>query len=267
MRAGARLQLDRRLYRRARRLRPWPQAMARFRRSRSIRPPESTTWTAGSRVAPAASTCSRACSCSASRATGCGPVSRAARPLVRRLWCCDHHDRAWNQHRLARDSPPPRAGFVVGDKLLLYGKGGLAIAQERHAVNLNQIRPRDQVCYRIDLGAKAVHTGLVVGAGAEYALGGNWSAKVEYDYIRMSGQAFTAPGTQTVNAPPQVGSIDVSRIVQQDAAGPAVDQIRCQLSLQFDAGGGGGKVLKSQRAGATSPSLPAAVFALVQRPH
>ena len=102
-----------------------------------------------------------------------------------------------------------RAGFVVGDKLLLYGKGGLAIAQERHAVNLNQTVPGIGLL-SIDLGAKAVHTGLVVGAGAEYALGGNWSAKIEYDYIRMSGQAFTAPGTQTVNAPPQVGSIDVS---------------------------------------------------------
>jgi outer membrane immunogenic protein len=58
------------------------------------------------------------------------------------------------------------------------------------------------------LNAKPVHTGVMVGAGAEYALGGNWSAKIEYDYIRMFGQAFTGTGIQTVNAPPVVGQID-----------------------------------------------------------
>jgi outer membrane immunogenic protein len=57
------------------------------------------------------------------------------------------------------------------------------------------------------LNAKPVHTGVVVGAGAEYALGGNWSAKIEYDYIRMFGQAFTGTGIETVNAP-VVGQID-----------------------------------------------------------
>ena len=43
--------------------------------------------------------------------------------------------------------------------------------------------------------------------GLEYAFLPNWSAKIEYDYIRMAAQAFTAAGSQTVNAPPQVGSI------------------------------------------------------------
>ena len=54
-----------------------------------------------------------------------------------------------------------------------------------------------------------MHTGVVVGAGAEYALGGNWSAKIEYDYIRMFGQSFTGTGIQNVNAPPVVGQIDL----------------------------------------------------------
>jgi outer membrane immunogenic protein len=98
-----------------------------------------------------------------------------------------------------------RAGFVVGDKLLLYGKGGLAIAGERHAVNATLTAAGGSASFA--LNAKAVHTGLVVGAGAEYALGGNWSAKIEYDYIRMAGQAFTAAGTQTFNAPPTIGTI------------------------------------------------------------
>ena len=98
-----------------------------------------------------------------------------------------------------------RAGFVVGDKLLLYGKGGLAIAGERHALSATQIAAGGSAT--IALNAKAAHTGVVVGVGAEYALGGNWSAKIEYDYIRMAAQAFSATGSQSVNAPPQVGSI------------------------------------------------------------
>ena len=102
-----------------------------------------------------------------------------------------------------------RAGFVVGDKLLLYGKGGVAIAGERHSLNLTQTSPGFGSTSFV-LNAKAVHTGVVVGAGAEYALGGNWSARIEYDYIRMAGQTFTGTGTETINAPPPAGTIDLS---------------------------------------------------------
>jgi outer membrane immunogenic protein len=100
-----------------------------------------------------------------------------------------------------------RAGFVVGDKLLLYGKGGLAIAEEKQSAAAAQTDPGIGIQV-IALNAKPVHTGVVVGAGAEYALGGNWSAKIEYDYIRMFGQAFTGTGTQTINIPPVVGQAD-----------------------------------------------------------
>ena len=102
-----------------------------------------------------------------------------------------------------------RAGFVVGDKLLLYGKGGVAIAEEKHSINLAATVPGGTAL--IALNAKPVHTGVVAGAGAEYALGGNWSAKIEYDYIRMFGQAFTGTGTAFTNVPPQVGTIDFAQ--------------------------------------------------------
>jgi outer membrane immunogenic protein len=103
-----------------------------------------------------------------------------------------------------------RAGFVVGDKLLLYGKGGLAIAEEKQSATVTQTIPGVGSA-AFALNAKPVHTGVVVGAGAEYALGGNWSAKIEYDYIRMFGQAFTGTGIETVNAPPAVGQIDFAQ--------------------------------------------------------
>ena len=99
-----------------------------------------------------------------------------------------------------------RAGFVVGDRLMLYGKGGLAIAEERHTATAIQIAP----LLSANLSGKAVHTGAVVGAGGEYAFAPNWSVKAEYDYIKMFAQQvqFTAnmagglfgPGATTVQA-------------------------------------------------------------------
>lgn len=83
-----------------------------------------------------------------------------------------------------------RAGFVVGDKLMLYGKGGLAIAEEQHSAAAAQNVPAMSINY----SGKAVHTGAVVGAGAEYAFARNWSVKAEYDYIRMFAQQVQLAG-------------------------------------------------------------------------
>jgi len=115
-----------------------------------------------------------------------------------------------------------RAGFVAGDRLMFYGKGGIAIAQERHNFNFTTLAapggpPGSAIAA---FPAKAVHTGIVVGAGGEYALGNNWSVKLEYDYIKMFAQQATAQGTETLNVPavPIVGTINVpvqiSRISQ-----------------------------------------------------
>ena len=94
---------------------------------------------------------------------------------------------------------PARAGFVVADRLLIYDKAGVAIAQEQHGYNFDQVV--------IGVGnatepvkAKAIHTGVVGGIGAEYAVGGNWSVKIEYDYIKMLGQQYTGTGIQTFNS-------------------------------------------------------------------
>ena len=77
-----------------------------------------------------------------------------------------------------------RAGFVVGDKWMLYGKGGLAIAKEQHTAAAAVKHRR----VSINHAGKAVHTGAVVGAGGEYAFAPNWSVKAEYDYIKMFAQ-------------------------------------------------------------------------------
>ena len=42
--------------------------------------------------------------------------------------------------------------------------------------------------------------GWTVGAGAEYAFYGGWSARIEYDYVGLTNQTFTVPATAAVLA-------------------------------------------------------------------
>ena len=91
-----------------------------------------------------------------------------------------------------------RAGFVVGDKWMIYGKGGLAIAEEQHTAAAAQ--RFNGTSTAINHAGNAVHTGAVVGAGAEYAFAPNWSVKAEYDYIRMFAQQVQFNGTATGGA-------------------------------------------------------------------
>ena len=101
-----------------------------------------------------------------------------------------------------------RAGFVVGDKLMIYGKAGVALADETHT--LDEALSAGPTSIVAHISAKALHTGVVAGAGAEYALGGNWSAKLEYDYIKMLGQYYSGTGVEAVSAPGTTGSFIVA---------------------------------------------------------
>jgi outer membrane immunogenic protein len=72
------------------------------------------------------------------------------------------------------------------DRLLVYGKGGVAFAQDQSGLT--------------DLGANSAsttftRTGWTVGAGLEYGITPNWSAKIEYDYLNFGQQAlnFSTP--------------------------------------------------------------------------
>jgi opacity protein-like surface antigen len=93
-----------------------------------------------------------------------------------------------------------RAGFVVGDHLLVYGKAGIAIANERHAFDGASF---GTVSKGMAVEGKALHSGGVIGAGLEYALASNWSIKGEYDYIHMINQHTSQSGSfeQTGFAP------------------------------------------------------------------
>jgi outer membrane immunogenic protein len=84
---------------------------------------------------------------------------------------------------------------VAFDRLLVYGKGGVAFAHDQSSLT--------------DLAGNTANTtltrtGWTAGGGLEYALDNHWSAKVEYDYLGFGSQPlnFTTPvlGPVTSNA-------------------------------------------------------------------
>jgi outer membrane immunogenic protein len=81
------------------------------------------------------------------------------------------------------------------DRLLLYGKGGLALAEDQSSIT-------DALGF--SSSTSFMRTGWTAGAGLEYALDHNWSAKIEYDYLGFGSQAlnFNTPmlGSVTSNA-------------------------------------------------------------------
>jgi outer membrane immunogenic protein len=70
------------------------------------------------------------------------------------------------------------------DRLLVYGKGGVAFANDESSVNLLS-------------GATAstsfTRTGWTAGAGLEYALAQNWTARIEYDYLGFGSENLDLP--------------------------------------------------------------------------
>jgi outer membrane immunogenic protein len=60
------------------------------------------------------------------------------------------------------------------DRLLVYGKGGLAIADDRYTLKDTALNMSSTNLTRI---------GWTAGAGLEYALNRNWAVRLEYDYL------------------------------------------------------------------------------------
>ena len=81
-----------------------------------------------------------------------------------------------------------RLGYAW-DRLLVYGKGGGAFVGANNS-SLN-VSPSGTV---LPLSGPANNMGWNAGVGLEYAFWGTWSAKVEYDYVRLNSASFTAAG-------------------------------------------------------------------------
>jgi outer membrane immunogenic protein len=72
------------------------------------------------------------------------------------------------------------------DRLLVYGKGGVAFAHDNDSLN-------DIV--GSTASASVTRTGWTAGAGFEYAFAPNWSAKIEYDYLGFGSETLSLPTT------------------------------------------------------------------------
>ena len=80
---------------------------------------------------------------------------------------------------------------VAADHWLFYAKGGGAwVGNQSFTVN-DVTTPA--ASFTTSNGGW--NTGWTVGGGIEWAFAGPWSAKVEYDYIRLSSNSFTVPAT------------------------------------------------------------------------
>ncbi len=95
------------------------------------------------------------------------------------------------------------AGFVAADRWLVYAKGGVALADETHGLAATQFIPGFGTD-SFSVTGSALHTGYLAGVGIEYAFFGQWSAKIEYNYIHFRPQPFTVTGPEIVNLPPLV---------------------------------------------------------------
>ena len=62
-------------------------------------------------------------------------------------------------------------------------------------------RDRDDPAGSFTSSSGGWNTGWTVGGGIEWAFAGPWSAKIEYDYIKLSSNSFTVPTPSPIAAP------------------------------------------------------------------
>jgi outer membrane immunogenic protein len=86
-----------------------------------------------------------------------------------------------NSHWLA--TVTGRIGGVVGDRTLIYVKGGAAWMNTTHSLN-----PSTEIGFIGGTSADTTPVGGLLGLGVEYAFSPNWSAFIEYDYIQFQNQ-------------------------------------------------------------------------------
>jgi outer membrane immunogenic protein len=80
-----------------------------------------------------------------------------------------------------------KVGFAW-DRLLGYGKFG-----EAWVGGTNGSLNNGGTSVGLPIGSTS--SGWTAGAGLEWAFAGNWSVRVEYDFIGLSNQSFTVPST------------------------------------------------------------------------
>jgi opacity protein-like surface antigen len=117
-----------------------------------------------------------------------------------------------------------RTGLAV-DRWLVYSKFGVAVAQERHAFDFTQ-GDLAQTFSVFDVNASETRVGPLFGFGVEYVLWGNWSTKIEYNFISFGEKAIRLRGTQT--------SLGVTTAFEDDARiGQPIHLVKAGLNYRF----------------------------------
>ncbi len=88
------------------------------------------------------------------------------------------------------------------DRLLVYGKGGVAFAHDKNTLTDLSLNTSS---------ATLTRTGWTAGAGLEYALNRNWSVRVEYDYLGFGSKALNF-ATPTLGAVTPTASSNIQEI-------------------------------------------------------
>lgn len=81
---------------------------------------------------------------------------------------------------------------VSYDRALFYVKGGIAWTKADYSASLT-LGPEFGQFGNFSTTVSETRVGAMFGAGIEYAFLGNWSAKIEYNYIRFKDEDFTFP--------------------------------------------------------------------------
>jgi outer membrane immunogenic protein len=94
---------------------------------------------------------------------------------------------AYNNNQRGLGSLTARVGYSFGSALV-YAKGGYAYSDYGDSLTLGGA----PVAFAL---SSSHHNGYTVGAGLEYMLARNWSAKIEYQYYDFGNSQFVAPAT------------------------------------------------------------------------
>jgi outer membrane immunogenic protein len=94
-----------------------------------------------------------------------------------------------------------RLGVAV-DRVLLYAKGGAAWVHEKHTLRAFDLQAPNNPFFNFSGTTSQTRWGWTAGAGIEYGLSANWSAKVEYNYLDFGKDevTFTFTPTQSFGA-------------------------------------------------------------------
>lgn len=127
-----------------------------------------------------------------------------------------------------------RLGLALGSdgRTLLYGKAGAAWSVGDVAIATNDMRiGADGNPYTLRK-SDVSQWGWMLGAGAEYAMQGNWTLKAEYDFAAFGDQSITLPQSAEINS---AGAITQRYAAREGDVSQNLHMFKLGLNYRFGA--------------------------------